>query len=103
MATTPKVLYEGQLPNSKTTLFTSVGTTLVNFASFLNTNTTTETVRIYVKRGTSREIIHQDLLQWASVRDMELGKLTLENGDLIEGQTTTAAKVDTWISGFVVV
>src|SRR5678815_2546685 len=99
MASTLKVFYEGQLPNSKTTLFTATARTMVRFASFFNTNTTAETVKVYVKRGTSRQVLQVVLNQNEFARDFEAGTLILESGDLMEGSTTTAAKVDTWIAG----
>ena len=103
MAFAGKVLAEGQLPNSKGTLYTvGVGVTAyVKFFSCFNTNTTSETVVVYSNpSGTSRIMGRAVLAQNEQVRfiDKDDG-LTLSAGSLIEGYTTTAAKVDYIITG----
>lgn len=96
---TAKVLYEGQLPNTKTTLYTVPASTKAYISSMsgFNTNTTSETVIIYYKRGTSR-ITYRAALDQNYKMAVGAGDV-LEAGDIIEGETTTAAKVDFVIMG----
>lgn len=101
MATrTPKVLYEGQLPNAKGTLYTVPALTKAYITSIVafNKNTTTETTNMYYNpSGTSRQLFRAGLDQnehWEYG-----GGDVLEAGALIEGDTTTAAKVDIVIMG----
>lgn len=104
MATiTPKVLAEGQLATTKGTLYTVPASTTayVKFLSVFNTSATTQTVIIYAKPGAvSREIGRFVLAQNESARVIEKDEaLTLDAGDLIEGQTTTASVVNFLITG----
>lgn len=104
MATmTIKSLADGQLPNSKGTLYT-VGastSTIVKRITYVNTNTTTESVNLYIKRSgsTSRRIIPKDLQLAGSYMVIDDDTHALATGDLIEGDTTTATKVDYLIEG----
>lgn len=102
MATrTPKVLYEGQLANSKGTLYTVPASTKTYITSIriFNTNVTTQTVRFYYKPGsTSRQITQDSVVQYGSVHTSTTGDV-LEAGDLIEADTTTATAVDCIIMG----
>lgn len=104
MAFTAKVLADGQLPNTKTTLYTVPASTkaYVKFFSVFNTNAAAQTVIIYAKKsgGTSRVIGRTVLQQNESARVIEIGEaLNLGAGDVIEGQTTTASAVDYMITG----
>ncbi len=102
MAITPKVLAEGQLPNSKTTLYTVPVSTkaYVRFISANNIGSAEEVVQFFVKRGTSRRIGRYSLLANETARVLEQGEvITLEAGDIIEGQTTNATSVDYLITG----
>lgn len=98
-----KVLAEGQLPNSKTTLYTVPGSTTayVKYISCYNNNTTDETAKIYLKPGsTSRQIGIAVLGEDEMVRFVDKDEaLILEAGDIIEGETTTASQVDYVILG----
>lgn len=103
MAIAPKVLAEGQLPNSKTTLYTVPGATTayVRFINANNTGATEEVVQFFVRPGAaSRRLGRYSLLANETARVLGQGEvITLEAGDLIEGQTTTAATVDYVITG----
>ena len=103
MAFTAKVLAEGQFATSKGTLYTVPGstTTYVKFFNVFNDNAATQTVIIYLKPGsTSRKIIRLSLAQNESANIVDIvGSFTLEAGDLIEGETTTASALDYVITG----
>ena len=97
---TPKVLYEGQLPNTKTTLYTVPASTKAYISSMngYNTNTTTETVLIYYKPGSTSRVQYRAALVQDGSMKVGPGDV-LEAGDIIEGETTTATKVDFVIMG----
>ena len=104
MATTPSQLGDGQLLNAKADLFTATTATLVTFLRLVNTNTAQELVNIYLlpSGGTARRIIPVNLKVNAGgmvsvLDDKEV--LVLDNGDKIQGDTTTASKVDYVIGG----
>jgi hypothetical protein len=103
MAFTAKVLAEGQFANSKGTLYTvpTATKTYVKFFNVWNGNAATQTVRVYLKPGsTSRQIVTVSLAQNESANIIELcGSFTLEAADLIEGDTTTASALDYVITG----
>lgn len=92
---------QGQLPNAKGTLDTvAAGTCVRNYVVELtNTNTADEAVVIYKKiSGGSSKIV------WAGTLVANNGRVTvflnsLAPADVLEGVTTTAAKVDYTISG----
>lgn len=98
---TPKVLYDGQLPNAKGTLYTVPASTKTYITSMVgyNTNTSDEAVVIYYKPGsTSRKQYGGTVPANGGRIEVDSGDV-LEAGDLIEGQTTTASKVDFIIFG----
>lgn len=100
---TAKVLADGQLANSKGTLYTVPVSTAayVKHFSIFNTNAATQTVIVYLKPGaTSRKVVQLTLAQNESANIVDLiGSFNLEAGDLIEAETTTAAAVDFVITG----
>jgi hypothetical protein len=100
---TPKVMAQGQFANSKGTLYTVPGSTsaYVKFFNVWNSSATPQTVRVYLNpAGTSRQIITLSLAQNESANIIDLvGSFTLEAGDLIEGDTTTATVLDYVITG----
>lgn len=100
---TAKVLAEGQLANSKGTLYTcpALTTAYVKFFSLFNTNAAGQTIIVYFKPGaTSRKAWRGVLAQNESARIIDKDEtVQLEAGDLIEGETTTAAAVDYVITG----
>lgn len=99
---TIQLLGHGQLANSKTTIYTvpASTSTIVKTITLVNTNTTTENVNLYIYRATaSRRIIPQNMNLVAGNLVIYDDELCLEAGDLIEGDTTTASKVDYSIHG----
>lgn len=107
MAITGKTFADGELPNTKTPLFTATLISLVRFFRLVNTDSAVRTVNVFVTRagGGSRHIIEKDLQLAAagsagSMKDVLVDQLlTLSIGDAIEGQADTAAKVEYFISG----
>lgn len=103
MAFTAKVLADGQFATSKGTLYTVPGSTktYVKFFSVHNTNAATQTVNVYLKPGaTSRQVVRLSLAQNESANILDIvGSFTLEAGDLVEGDTTTASALDYVITG----
>ena len=103
MTVTIKSLKDGQLPSSKTTLYTAPAATqtVINRIRLVNTNSTAETVNLYFKAsgGTSRRIIPEDYSLAAKALFVMDDVLTMEVSDVIEGSTTTIDKVDYVISG----
>jgi len=100
MAITAKSLADGQLPSSKGTLYTSAGITYVRFIRCHNTSAVnTETVIIYLNRGTgSRIIMYSDSLGPHYTMGDE-PYLTMAAGDTLEGVSTHASNTDYVITG----
>ena len=98
---TPKVLAEGQLATTKTTLFTAVAATYVKSLTLFNDNAAEQTVIVYVRpASTSRKIRRFVLAQNEHANAIDPGEIILlETGDLIEAQTTTASAVDFVLMG----
>lgn len=103
---TGKSLADGQLPNSKTALYTVPTGTVAHVTQIylVNTDSGAITVNIYVTRSgsTSRRILDKALSIAAGGRVQVLqnsGDLRLSAGDAIEGDASTAAKVDYLICG----
>lgn len=99
MAAIPEILAEGQLPNSKSTLFTATISTIVRLISGKHVAGGTQTVNFYVKKSgsVSRGIGQAELMTAESVKIDDIN--TLEVGDEIEGESTDAASVDYVITG----
>lgn len=94
-----KFLANGQLPNSKTTLFTATAVTLVKTITLVNTDSSDRTANIYVKRATSRRIKAKDF-NISTVLDEPITlNIVLEIGDLIEGDASVANVIDYCIFG----
>lgn len=99
MPLTADLLANGQLPSSKGTLFTAAGPTVVQLIVLVNTDASARTVNLYVKRATSRRITPVNLsLDVGAMYDRE-GPITLDTGDLIEGDASAATVVDYTIHG----
>lgn len=103
MALTIQLLANGQLPNAIGDLYTVPASTqaIIKTITLVNTNTTTENVNLYIlpSGGTARRIIPKDMsfpTKYSLETDQEY---TLEAGDKIQGDTTTAVKVDYTING----
>lgn len=105
MAITPKSLADGQLPNAKATLYTCPASTqaIIRQIRCLHVSgATSETVTVYLKvsAGTSRRIGRAVLEQNEQFHVLtDADTYSLEAGDVIEGDTTTAAVVDYTIVG----
>lgn len=99
-------LADGQLPNTKTTLYTVPPDKSAHvFIILANSESgTAYTVNLYLKRsgGTSRRIIGSttDLAAKGSMEmPSNLTGIKLSEGDIIEGDASVAAKVDYTIYG----
>ena len=104
MALAIGTLADGQLPNSKTTLYTvPASTTAFVQVTLVATGASARTVNIYLKRsgGTSRRIFPKDLSinpgDHASSKDER--PYSLSTGDIIEGDASAASEVDYIIEG----
>lgn len=98
----PSALADGQLPLSKGTLFTvpSGKVAIINSIVMVNTSGSTLAVNLYVNRtGTSRRIFPKDLQMNPNGMIQETFALTLEAGDILEGNAGTATTVDYVVSG----
>lgn len=95
-------LADGQLANSKGTIYTTPASTQVVVKNIIlvNTDTSARTVNLYVKPGaTSRRIIPKDLSLAAGAQFVMSDEITLEAADLIEGDASAATVVDYVING----
>ena len=103
MTVSIKSLADGQLANSKGTIYTTPASTetIIKSIILVNTNTSSETVNLYFKAsgGTSRRLIPKNTSLPASNSLIMDDLVTLEAADILEGDTTTASKVDFVISG----
>jgi len=97
------VIAEGQLSNSKATLYTvPTGKRLkIKYFSLSDSSGSGDTPQIYLKPGsTSRQIYGAALSANASVQLVpDGGEIDLEEGDLIEGGSTTGSRIDYVITG----
>lgn len=101
MASTPKILAEGQLGAAKGTLYT-VATSrqvIMRTVSFNHVAGGTQTVILYVKKSgsTSRQFSRAILLTNEFAHEEDIG--TLDAGDSIEAQATDASSVDYTVMG----
>lgn len=101
MASTPKILANGQVAAVKTTIYTvPVGANaIIRTVTFVNVGGVTETIQLYVKPsgGTSRKFSRALLLADEFAHEEDIG--TLEAGDELEAETTNAASVDFTVMG----
>ena len=100
-AATLKDLGNGQLAAAKGTLYTvPAATNAAVKVTLVNTDASARTINLYTnKTGTSRRFSPKDMnllvgALWTS------GIQTLETGDLIEGDASSATVVDYTINGF---
>ena len=98
-----KSLADGQLAAAKATLYTVPAdtTTIIKTISYVNTDASARDVNLYIKPsgGTSRRIIPMNMelgIGYMMVYDDEI---TLEAGDVIEGDASAANVVDYTING----
>lgn len=93
----------GQLPSSIGTLFTCSTRCRLDPIVIVNTDTVNRTFNLYVKRivdTASRRITPKDLLLVASAA-YESAPLSLETGDLVQGDASAAAVLDYTINGLI--
>jgi len=96
-----KALADGQLPPAKGTLYTTpAGKALIKEIRLVPTSGTARTGNLYVNRtGTSRRIDAKDFsLNPGQVRVWS-GNVTMETGDLLEGDASAATEIDYVVSG----
>ncbi len=98
-----KSLADGQLANSKGTIYTTPTSTqaIVKSITLVNTDSSARAVNLYFKAsgGTSRRITPKDYsLAVGALMVME-DELTLEAADIIEGDAAAATVIDFVISG----
>lgn len=104
MALTLQADIEGQLPNSKTTLYTCPGATtaFVKSFQFVNTDAGAITMNFYFKKsaGTSRRIcpVNLSLATGEAFMSEDGDEIFLEAGDVLEGDASTASVIDYHIS-----
>jgi hypothetical protein len=96
-----KSLADGTLPSTKGTLYTATEETAVKLVTLFNRNTTAELAVIYIKRSGSTSVEYIRTSLDTNEREISSESLPLSAGDLIEGVTTTAAKVAYFIGGAV--
>lgn len=98
-----KVLADGQLAIAKATLYTVPALTVayMRYLTFFNTNAASQTVNLYLNTsGTSRQVKRYVLAQYESAiwPDPNV-TATIQAGDLVEADTTTATAVDYVLTG----
>ena len=97
-----RLLAEGQLPNTKQTLYTVPGATsaVIKTISIAGTGTPA-TINLYIKKsgGTSRRIIPMDMALGGTYLLETDEEYTLETGDEIEGDSSVATSIDYSIHG----
>jgi len=101
MAVTLKALANGQLAAAKGALYTvPASTQTAARVTLVNTGAAARTCNLYVNpTGTSRRIAPVSLSIGVGEK-YESGLVTLEAGDLIEGDASVAAEVDFTVNGF---
>lgn len=103
MTVAVKSLADGQLPVSIGDLYTCPASTqaIIKTIKIVNTNTTAEAVNIYVLKAssTARRIAPKAFSLAAAYMMVLDDEVTLEAGDKIQGDSTTAAKCDFTIFG----
>ena len=105
MATTVSIkqLANGQLAAAIGDIYASpaLTQTIIKSIILVNTNSSTETVNLYMLKfgGVARRLVPKNLQVAAGYEVVVDEVITLEAGDKIQGDTTTAVKVDYTISG----
>jgi len=94
-------LADGQLPDSTGDLYTATSKTIINTMTFVNTDSSAITMNVYLtpSGGTARRISPKDM----SLADGDMAilddEITLDTGDKIQGDASTADVVDYTIGG----
>ena len=95
-----KAFAEGQVSDSLSTIFTATAPVILSpcSISFVNTSSTTQTLELYVNKGTSR-LSHR----WENMKQYHRRAndfvIVLETGDTLEAVTTTASVVNYEVNG----
>lgn len=101
-----KAIADGQLANTKTTMFTcpAGSRALIKSIVLVNTHSTdAKVVNLYVNRtGTSRRLIDVDKSIAGKASYVFSEPVTLEEADLLEGDAASATTVDYVVSGVLV-
>ena len=99
---TPTVVYEGQLPTTKTTIYVVPEdvTAYIKQISIYNTNAAAQTIKFYVKPGATSRTWRRYVLNLDESAELldQNQVLLLDSGDEIEAETTTASAVDCFIT-----
>lgn len=98
MSIASKVFAEGQLPNTKTTLYTFAAGGVGIVITLYNTSASAVTANLYFKPGsTSRQLctVSLDASGGSAVYTLRAA----ESGDIIEGDAGTANVIDYTITG----
>ena len=100
MSLSIKALADGQLSNSKGTLYTCPASTqaIVVAITLYNSGAAQNVCRLYVKPGATSRVVHRVALETLE-HSQFITRITLEAGDLIEGDATSASEVDYTING----
>lgn len=101
MAFSAKVLGNGQLPNTKGTLYTVGGGIVGSYVRQIRVFSTgaAQTVVIYFNTSGTSRAYAQFVLGTNESADVLAEPVLLETGDLIEGSSTSATTVDYVITG----
>ena len=98
-----KAMGDGQLANSKGTLYTTPSSTqaIIRLITLVNTGSGTNSVNLYLNldASNSRRIISKDTQMLTGESLHVEGPFTLEAADLLEGDATNATEVDFTING----
>lgn len=105
MATTPKILADGQVAATKQTIYTVPALTkaIIRTVSFCHVAGGIQAVILYVKKsgGTSRVFSRVSMNTNEFGHEEDIG--TLDSGDILEAETTNATSVDYTVMGVEVV
>jgi len=99
---TIKALADGQLPAAAAALYTvpASTSTIIKTITISNTDSVTRTVNLYINaNGVNRRIIPQNLPMPQNYTWINNDELTLETGDMIQGDASAANVVDYTING----
>lgn len=100
---TGKRLADGQLPDTKTSLYTAPASTTTRISSIIlhNTASSDRTVTLYAKinGGTSRVILNDTLHARETLEFIPPSPIIIPAQGAIEGEASVAVEIDYWISG----
>lgn len=102
MAIVPNILADGQLSSTAaTTMFDPSAVTYLTHIVFVNTDTSAITINLYIKNGssTARRVLPVDMSIPSGEAFYWQGRFSLAADDLVQGDASTAAKVDYTVFG----